>query len=406
MGRLLTTMWGNLPKYKVNLTFAKAHTRIHLNYRMNQPSDVRSNTIPIWIGTTGIGKSSSLKKMASDIGVRYCRWDARAQLFEDNLGIPDPAGKEVKQADGSIKKVTANMEAELLPIFETEPVLLEIGELPTASQDVLNQIREIIDGIFTNRPVSPTCMMVATGNPLTDDYTTVNAELCESIEERLHPYLIVPEKAEKFEIWSTIMAPFVYQFLLKHDAFVDDLSPRSWVEIAEKVQALMDAGITAAEIIRDVRPKLVDTMVPPLQKYIEAGYQPDKVPILGRAFLGADKQKASEYIERLTRWFKDNDRGFVGASKMDIARVLLQGGDSFVSKYPMAGEMFTAFMEICITHGGHDIAMSLLDTLYRSNKKHVSSPIMEKFRDSPALVAITNRFVKFQDKIEALQAAE
>jgi hypothetical protein len=388
----------------MNLTTARTHTKIHLQHRMKTPVDQRVNSIIIWLGDSGFGKSSNVKKLANELGVRYCRWDANAQLFDDNLGIPDPDGKLITNDDGSTRKVTVNMDAELLPVFEDEPILLEMSELPTAPQNVLNQIRQIIDGIFTNKPVSPTCMIVATGNPMTTDYTTVNADLCRSIEERLHPYIIVPDTAELLSIWSTMMAPVVYQFLLGSESLVERVSPRGWVEIAAAVQALVEADMPPEAIIHDIRPKIDDTIRPPLLKFLKMGYQPDKVPILGRELLGSSEPLFKEHMDRVRRWLKSNERGFVGATQLDVARILTQSDETFIQKYPEAGNRFTKFVEVLVEGKAQDIASSLIDALYKSNKDAVAKPIMSTFRKSPALLEMGKKFREFTQRFEAAVA--
>jgi hypothetical protein len=297
------------------------------------------------------------------------------------------------------------MEAALLPVFEEEPILLEVSELPTASVEVLQQVRQIIDGRFNSRAVSPTLMMIATGNPLTPDYTSVRAELCKSIEERLHPYIVVPEVPELFAIWSTMMDPIVYQFLLKHERFVPDLSPRCWVSIADTVEGLMEAGVDPANVLKDIRPQLVESIEAPLQLFLREGYKPDKVPILGREFLGASNERFIEYMERMKRWLDRSERGFVGATKIDIARVLLQSDPSFTQQFPEAPRRFTALMELLIGKGAQDIASSLLDVLYKSDTKAVAKPIMEVFKKSSALKEMGQKFREFVKKHEDKMAS-
>jgi len=406
MGRLLTTVWNQQNKYQVSLGFARRAITNHAKYLLSQPKRERVNKIPIMLSESGDGKSTTCTCIADDLGIPYCRWDPDAQLFDDNLGVPDPAGKIVTNPDGTTKKVTENMEAAMLPIFEQEALLLEISELPTASKKVLNQLRQIVDSTagkakFNNREVSPNCILVATGNPLTADYTTVEAELCHSIEERLHPYIVVPEKAELLAVWSIIMKPTVYQFILNHDSFFNQLTPRGWMGLAVHVEAQRAAGESAANIVKSARAVIDDTISPPLLTFLQSGYQPDKVPILGRELLGSSVEQFAAQLERVQRWFSGGTkaRGYIGATQLDVIRVIAQSDNTFTTQYPEAGERFTGFCQVLMLNNAADIVSSLCDAVYRA-PRFVRSPIMDVFKKSDVVAQMGKVYHDFVKKFE------
>ena len=358
-----------------------------------RPPEARTNYLPILIGEPGIGKSKTLISIADALGWRFARWDVNAQGFEDNAGLPYLAEA------GNGEKIAKTAPSEYLPTFATEPTLLEIGELPTAPPNVQNQVREIIDGLFIGKPVSAHCLMVATGNPPEARFTTGN-QIDEAIEDRLDPYIVVPLADELLTIWSRIMFPTIYRFLADHPTFIDNsggngsaeqqLSPRHWMMIAEKVENLRNAGEPPAVIMQDLRSSFVNAtnILPPLQQYLMTGNNPDMMIILGRELILANDVKMVEYEKRIHAWLDSNKlRGLVGASKNDLLRVLSQLTEAETPNLPRLGPNVTRFLEILVDGKCHDMARNVFDTFY--SKEHIADVTLPSIKSSKALAKMT-----------------
>ena len=401
MKGIIAKAWAEKDTTKLSLTAVSRRITQHLTQRAMRPPKARTNYLPILIGEPGIGKSQTLISIAESLGWEFARWDVNAQGFEDNAGLPYLAD------DGDGEKIARTAPSEYLPTFASKPTLLEIGELPTAPPNVQNQIREIVDGIFIGKPVSPYCMMVATGNPPEAQYTTGN-QIDAAIEDRLDPYVVVPLPDELLTIWSRIMFPTIYRFLSDHPTFIDNtregtttqqaLSPRHWMMVAEKVENLKRAGESAAVIIQDVRSAFINAtnIIPPLQQYLINGDNPELMIILGREIVMADEDKMANYEKRIKGWLDNNRlRGLVGASKNDLIRVMTQLRPDEIPKLPRLGPNITRFLEILADGKCHDMARNVFDTFYV--KESVAEVVLPCIKSSGVLAAMTKKFHELKE---------
>jgi len=403
MKGIIAKAWADRRNTQLSLTAMSRRITQHLTQRALRPPKARTNYLPILIGEPGIGKSKTLSCIAETLGWNFARWDVNAQGFEDNAGLPYLA----EGANG--EKIAKTAPSEYLPTFASEPTLLEIGELPTAPPNVQNQIREIIDGLFIGKTVSPFCLMVATGNPPEARFTTGN-QIDEAIEDRLDPYIVVPLPDELLTIWSRIMFPTIYRFLSDYPTFISsvitdgaavghqDLSPRHWMMIAEKVENLRNVGEPAAVIMQDIRSSFVNAtnIIPPLQQYLLVGDNPELMIILGRELITASPELLVEYEKRIQKWLSNNKlRGFVGASKNDLLRVLTQLTKVEVEQLPRFGPNIIKFIELLVDGKCHDMAKNVFDVIY--TREHIAEIVLPLVGNTPVLVKMTKMYYELKE---------
>lgn len=350
------------------------------------------------IGEPGIGKSTTLKCIADDLGWKFQRWDVNTQGFEDVTGLPMIDEQKIGE---HTQKVARFAKSAFVPgaVWEEKTYTLgEIGELPTAPPNMQNILREMIDGQLNGDALDPKCLYVATGNPPEARFTTGNM-IDEAIEDRLDPYIVVPTTEELLIVWARIMFPTIYQFLSANESMIDALSPRHWMVIAEKVENLRQVGESHETIVADVKSAFVNhkNVIPTLLVFLKHGNDPDKVPILGRDLLSADEARMSEYRKRLKRWLSgDATRGFVGATKNDIIRVVPYLTEEDVSKLPNAGPNVVQVLELLTEGHCQDMAKNLLDVLYPSK---LNRSMLEYLKTSPALKKMSKMYAEFQARM-------
>lgn len=315
--------------------------------RMKQPPKERANRIDILIGDSGIGKSSMLRllpdRLSKATGEKWHMklWHVGGQAFEDVTGLPTimedvvlDNGKVMSRSEydmqptgriREIRKRAVFAKSDFVPgaIWHEDHTVGVLDELPTAPPLIQNQLREMIDGQLNGDPIDPKCFYVATGNPPDPRFVTVNA-LDEALEKRLKVYVVQPTTDELLKVWQRMMPDTIYSFLVMDQSFIDALSPREWVGIAKDVDDVLRGGGTLDEAIEEAIDELLDhdNIAVKLRQFIKFGNDPYYFPVLGKQLLSSTDEELQEILERFNRWFKDNRRGFVGASKNDFVRAL------------------------------------------------------------------------------------
>jgi len=402
MPGIIAQAWANKDRLKLTLTQVRQRLMQHLTQRAKRPPGQRTNYIPIMIGEPGIGKSTTLAIMAADLGWDFQRWDVNTQGFEDITGLPTITEHEI---DGHKQQVATFAKAAFVPgaVWKKDRFTLgEIGELPTAPPNVQNILREMIDGQLNGEALDPKCMYVATGNPPEARFTT-GSMIDDAVEDRLDPYIVIPTGDELLDVWSRIMYNTIYQFLMLNKSLIDDtISPRHWMVIAEKVQNLMQVGEQAEVILQDVRTAFAahQNVLPMLLEFLKHGNDPYKLPILGRDYLYADEEAMTGFDDRLTYWFKQNNRGFVGHTKNDIIRGLNTLTAADQEHHETIVKNVVHFLIVLVEGKCNDMAKSLLEVAY--SKEALVDPMLEQLADTPALDKMAEAYGRYETRKKEL----
>jgi len=405
MKGVIAAAWNDRVTLGMSLTATRRRLTQHLTQRAKRPPRNRTNYIPITIGEPGIGKSKMMQCIADDLGWKFKRWDVNTQGFEDVTGLP--VIDEQKIGD-HVQKVARFAKAAFVPgaVWEEQAYTLgEIGELPTAPPTMQNILREMIDGQLNGDPLDPKCLLVATGNPPEARFTTGNM-IDEAIEDRLDPYIVIPTTQELLIVWARIMFPTVYQFLSVNESMIDSLSPRHWMVIAEKVENLRQVGETPEAIVDDVKTAFVNhkEVIPPLLVFLKHGDDPEKLPILGRDLLSADEPRMDVYSKRIEKWLAgESTKGFVGATKNDVIRIIPSVTTEEVGNLPHAGRNLVRLLELLVDGHCQDMAKNLLDVVYPSK---LSPDVIAQLKKSPALRKMSAMYAEFQERMRDAQSQD
>ena len=420
-----------------------------LSARAMQPRKERINRVDILIGDSGIGKSTVLGLLADRLADKTGKpwrsklWHVGTQGFEDITGMPEieqvdvrngaPSthaqriseleimlykAKNAKERDAlntQLAELRAEQAAYIRPVSRFAKAdhvpgavhwpegytLGIVDELPTASPQVQNIFREIVDGQLNGEPVDPNCVYVATGNPPDPRFVTVNA-LDEAIEKRLKVYVVVPTASELLDVWANRMPSLIYKFLLMNQAFIRDLAPREWSGVARDVQDVYDGSGSlklaldeASDELRYNHPS-IDAR---LRKFVEYGDDPHYYPILGRDLLDADEKQHEEHMAVVKYWLEKDQRGFVGETNNDLIRAVRTLS---TSELPAdGGEAYSRnaadFLVMLSEHNCNDMVMTVLDLALHAK---VMGKAIERIKGSPTTLK------KLADMINSASAAE
>ena len=320
--------WQYRDKRSVSLTQATDRVVKKAVARMKRPKKDRANRIDVFIGESGTGKSTVLRKLADRLTAATGNpWQSKlvhvaTQGFEDNTGLP--IIKKVERG-GRKQQIAGFAPADHVPgaVWQDHYTLGILDELTTAPPLIQNQIREWIDGQINGQPIDPKCLLIGTGNPPDAKFVTVNA-LDDALEKRLKIYVIVPTQDELLSVWSQIMPDTVYKFLLMNQMFIDALSPREWEGVSKDVQDLIDGGGTLEEASEEATDALIEhpDVEIKFREWMKWGDNPDRYPIRGQQILDAENGQVVTYVKRVEGWLKHNQRGLAGASALDLVRTL------------------------------------------------------------------------------------
>lgn len=372
----------------------------------------RVNRIPLILGDSGIGKSTTLlgvfmDRLMSATGQPWQAklWHVGTQGFEDVTGMPiivDSAAGEHVQKVATFAKSDFVPGAVWWPDGFTLGILDELASAPTLIQ---NQLREMIDGQLNGDPIDPRCFYVGTSNPPDPRFTTVNA-VDAAIEKRLKVYTVVPTSEELLQVWSKIMPDLIYKFLLMNRSFIDALSPREWHGVAQDVQDVIDGGGSLNDAVGEASDELYDNapVEVALQKFVKFGTDPYYYPILGRDMISADDKQHYQHVKLAERWLKENQRGLVGESNNDLVRALNGVKDDKLDKRRTARNVFE-FLELLAANDCVDMVKTAMESVF--NGPLVQS-VSELMRDSKALKTLSEtvqRFHKIEEQMRTANAS-
>ena len=405
MKGIIAKVWEARNDVKLTLTQVRHRLKQHLLARAKRPPNRRTNYLPILIGEPGIGKTTTLRAIAGDLGWGPSElMHLNTAAFEDFTGLPIVVEEKV---GGQVHKVAKFAKANFVPgaVWKDHQRVGIFDELPTAPPNVQCILREMIDGQLNGEQLDPNCLHVATGNPPEARFTTVNA-VDEAIEDRLAPYVVVPTAAELLQIWSRIMYDLVYQFLALNPSVIVSaegataISPRRWMTVAEQVQDLVEAGERAAIIVQDVQGIFAEhrNVLTMLRQFIEHGNDPLKLPILGRDLIFADEEKMKGYEARMAHWFKSETSGFVGESKNDLIRVMATLTPEDKKRVDTISTNVARFIELLVEGKCIDMAHNLMEVIYSGT---LCDDIMAKLKDKKALDDMTDKYQEFRRDVDA-----
>jgi hypothetical protein len=269
-------------------------------------------------------------------------------------------------------------------------ILDELASAPTLIQ---NQIREMIDGQLNGEQVDPNCFYIGTSNPPDPRFTTVNA-VDAAVEKRLKVYVAVPTQEELLQVWSEIMPDLIYKFLMMNRAFIDTLAPREWHGVAQDVQDVITAGGDLNTAIGEASDELYDNpeVEVALRKFVKFGNDPYYYPILGRDLIGADKDMSNAHLRLVERWFKDNQRGFIGETNNDLVRALNSMKTDKLDKEQAAKNVF-GFLEMLAERDCSDMVKSTMESLFNGP---IVQEVSTRMRKSKALKNLVDTVQRFQ----------
>lgn len=407
MGKI-AQQWEARKENSHSLTAVRTRLAMKIQSRIRRPPEQRVNRIDCLIGDAGIGKSTIVRLLADDLArLSGQEWHAKlwhvgSTAFEDNVGLPIINEHE---ADGHAQKTAGNAQAEHVPgaVWQDYNTLGILDELPSANPQVQDQLRAMIDGVVGGAPIDPRCILVGTGNPPDASYVTVNA-LDLALEKRLKIYVVVPTTSELLQVWSVLMPETIYKFLLMNQSFIDTISPREWVGVAQDVQDVRDGGGSLRDAIEEAVDELFQhkEVVATLHKFIKFGDDKDYYPILGRDIIGAMNGQMKEHLERVNRWFKREQRGLVGETVADLMRAVVTTPEAELAKDKAHKASNVAqLIEILAINDCADMVKTVMETTFKTPLSAELSANVASNKALPKLREVALQLRAMQQRLHA-----
>lgn len=375
--------------------------------RLKRNLSQRVNRVDAFIGDPGIGKTITARVVAARMGWKCRVFHFANQSFEDITGLPII---EEQEGPSGTQKVATFAKSAAVPgaVWETYDddsqgmlgVIDDGHRTPPVQQ---GQLVELIDGRLNGEPIDPRCVLIFTGNP--PDPAIVTGQMIDAaLEDRLNVHIVMPTREELLDIWSKIMPEKVYQFLVMNPGVIPTISARAWMGVAYDVQDVLDSGASPSEAVSDVVGEFSDNAAIEqlLRKFLKFGDDPFYYPILGRNVLAADSKQMQHYMQIMTRWFKENQRGLVGESKSDLVRALNMLTEEEFGDDAQRGRMaqnICDFMTLLINGECNDMAQQLMKTTYASA---LCGPVVDRMENEPALESLLQTYSRYEQRKHSL----
>ena len=223
-------------------------------------------------------------------------------------------------------------------------------------------------------------------------------QLDAAIEDRLDPYIVIPNREELMNIWSKIMFPTIFRFLTANPTLVDTtVSPRHWMMVAEKAEDLVECKAEVGYIIQDIRTSFTDfdNVGLLLTTFLKTGNKEELRVILGRELVSYSSDHQLDRVEeKVTKWIKEDMRGLIGASNTDLIRTLGRMTEEEAKECPHLGKNVVRYLEILTKSNCHDMARTLMDAAYASDLR---KSIIEMLKESKLMSKMAKRYKELKE---------